>query len=81
MKVSRRGFLSGAAAVGLATGTQDAAQTDIFDTPPTVEHRNGMPVRAFGKTGDNVSILGIGGYHIGVPEEATTRSSTVFSDP
>ena len=72
MKVSRRGFLSGAAAAGLAsgTGTASATQTDIFDTPPTVEHRNGMPYRAFGTTGDNVSILGIGGYHIGVPEEA-----------
>ena len=72
MKVSRRGFLSGAAAAGLASGagTASAPQTDIFDTPTTVEHRNGMPYRAFGTTGDNVSILGIGGYHIGVPEEA-----------
>ena len=54
MKVSRRGFLSGAAAAGLASGTgaAGATQTDIFDTPPTVEHRNGMPYRAFGKTGD-----------------------------
>lgn len=75
MKVSRRGFLSGAAAAGLASGAKAATTTqpthiDIFDTPPILEHRNGMPYRAFGRTGDNVSILGIGGYHIGVPEEA-----------
>ena len=81
MKVSRRGFLSGAAAAGLASSTAAASTTeptepiepiefDIFDTPPTLDHRNGMPYRAFGRTGDNVSILSIGGYHIGVPEEA-----------
>ena len=76
MKVSRRGFLAGAAAAGWSGGTEvaGAAQASqvstIFDTPPTVERRNGMPYRAFGRTGDNVSILGIGGYHIGVPDEA-----------
>ena len=73
MKVSRRGFLSGAAAAGVevtrGSGLASTAQ-DIFDTPPTVERRNGMPYRAFGATGEDVSILGIGGYHIGVPEEA-----------
>jgi predicted aldo/keto reductase-like oxidoreductase len=72
MKVTRRGFLSGAAAAGLTrgAGAATATQSDIFQTPPTVERRNGMPYRAFGATGDNVSILGIGGFHIGVPEEA-----------
>jgi len=72
MKVSRRGFLSGAAAAGLASGTHAVAtnQTDIFDTPPVVDNRGGMPYRAFGRTGDNVSILGIGGYHVGVADEA-----------
>lgn len=50
MKVSRRGFLSGATAAGLAssTGTASTTQTDIFDTPPILDHRNGMPYRAFG---------------------------------
>jgi predicted aldo/keto reductase-like oxidoreductase len=42
--------------------------------PPTVEVRNGIPYREFGRTGEKVSILGVGGYHIGVPpsvEDAT----------
>lgn len=73
MKVSRRGFLSGTAAAGLAraaSATQANPSSAVFETPPTVSTRNGMPYRAFGSTGDEVSILGIGGYHIGVPEEA-----------
>lgn len=45
-----------------------------FGAPEPVERRGGIPYRAFGKTGERVSILGIGGYHVGVPpsqEEAT----------
>ncbi|GIW04283.1 MAG: oxidoreductase [Thermomicrobiales bacterium] len=30
---------------------------------------NGIPLRPFGKTGEQVSLLGLGGYHIGVPPE------------
>jgi predicted aldo/keto reductase-like oxidoreductase len=30
---------------------------------------NEMPLRPFGKTGEQVSLLGLGGYHIGVPPE------------
>jgi predicted aldo/keto reductase-like oxidoreductase len=77
MLVSRRGFLKGAAAGALAPAAPAAAAAPvaaqprgIFDTPPTPEERNGMPYRAFGTTGHNVSILGVGGFHIGVPEEA-----------
>src|SRR5690606_23079944 len=29
----------------------------------------GMPLRPFGKTGEQVSLLGLGGLHIGVPPE------------
>src|SRR5436309_1690533 len=41
--------------------------------PVTVEKKNGMPYRLLGKTGAKVSILGIGGFHIGVqasPEDS-----------
>lgn len=30
---------------------------------------NAIPLRPFGKTGEHVSLLGLGGYHIGVPPE------------
>lgn len=74
--------LAGCAAQGQAGGAAPpsasslASQPDIpWGAPPTVETRNGIPCRAFGKTGVNVAILGLGGYHVGVPpssEEATT---------
>jgi len=35
----------------------------------TVETRNGIPYRMLGRTGEKVSIVGIGGSHIGEPEE------------
>ncbi len=41
-----------------------------FGAPDTVERKNGIPYRAFGGTGANVSILGVGGYHIGVQPAA-----------
>jgi predicted aldo/keto reductase-like oxidoreductase len=72
MKVTRRGFLSTTAAAGLASPLRQSgvSRSDVFTTPPTVGSRNGMPYRAFGKTGEDVSILGVGGFHIGVPAEA-----------
>lgn len=71
-KITRRGFLGTTAAVGLISRSREShtAQVGIFDTPPAVDSRNGMPYRAFGRTGEDVSILGVGGFHIGVPEEA-----------
>lgn len=48
MRVSRRGFLQGTAAAGLATG-------------PLAGARPAMPSRILGKTGVRVSILGMGG--------------------
>jgi predicted aldo/keto reductase-like oxidoreductase len=74
MTLSRRSFLKGAGAVGsllpARLEARAAAEADIFATPLTVERRNGIPYRAFGRTGEKVSILGVGGFHIGVPEEA-----------
>src|SRR5271155_3847208 len=32
---------------------------------------NEIPRRSLGKTGEKVSIVGIGGYHLGIPDEAT----------
>src|SRR6266550_4362832 len=35
-----------------------------------VEERGGIPYKNFGRTGEKVSAIGLGGYHIGRPSEA-----------
>jgi len=55
--ISRRGFLGFAAASIFLTGaSKDALQ---------VESRNGIPYRTLGQTGEKVSVVGLGGYHLG----------------
>ncbi|MFM1919013.1 MAG: ral stress protein 69 [Candidatus Hydrogenedentota bacterium] len=60
MKLSRREFVKSSAACGLAlagaAGAEQAAS------------REGMPYRKLGATGVEVSLLCLGGFHIGVPE-------------
>lgn len=56
MALDRRSFLQLSAASAAAFALGGAAQT--------AEPVNGMPYRRLGKTGENVSLLGIGGYHI-----------------
>jgi predicted aldo/keto reductase-like oxidoreductase len=55
--ISRRGFLGFAAAsIFLAhTGQQS----------PRSESRNGIPYRTLGRTSEKVSLIGLGGYHLG----------------
>lgn len=64
-EVSRREFLGGSAAIA-ALADQVIAQT-------TTATGTGMPMRVLGRTGVKVSIVGIGGWHIGAvqdPKEA-----------
>ena len=64
---TRREFLE-LAAVTLATGTWG-------HTAWGAESRGDIPYRTLGRTGENVSLVGIGGYHLGKsyldPQEAT----------
>jgi predicted aldo/keto reductase-like oxidoreductase len=55
---TRREFLHASLAAGAGLGLVSAAAAD--DKPGT-----GLPTRALGKTGENVSILCLGGWHIG----------------
>jgi len=80
--VSRRRFLQAAAAgaavpiVGCQVAQKGAPADELpHGAPETVERRNGIPYRLFGKTGVKVSIIGVGGYHIGVQpsQEDSTR--------
>src|SRR6266436_2062272 len=55
--ISRRGFLGFAAAsILLAHADQRSPQT---------ESRNGIPYRTLGRTREKVSLVGLGGYHLG----------------
>jgi predicted aldo/keto reductase-like oxidoreductase len=57
MDVGRREFLKISALA--------AAVSSLGGTPEIVEKRNGMPYRVLGKTNEHVSLLCIGGAHIG----------------
>jgi predicted aldo/keto reductase-like oxidoreductase len=63
--VSRREFL-GITAATLLTGGRLSA-----DTKP--DERNGVPYRPLGGTGESVSLVGLGGYHLG--KQSTTEES------
>lgn len=59
--VTRREFLKLASAAGLAVASSSRAWA--------VETRKEIPYRVLGRTGEKVSIVGLGGYHIGVPQD------------
>jgi predicted aldo/keto reductase-like oxidoreductase len=55
--ISRRGFLGFAAASVFFAGTDQQN--------PHPESSNGIPYRTLGRTGEKVSLVGLGGYHLG----------------
>ena len=55
--ISRRGFL------GFAVASLFLARAD--QQVPQSESRNGIPYRTLGRTGEKVSLVGLGGYHLG----------------
>src|SRR5438094_4839096 len=59
--VTRREFLTATIAAGLVAGV----------TGPTwaAESKDEMPVRDLGGTGEKISAIGLGGFHIGVPRD------------
>jgi uncharacterized protein len=56
-RISRRGFL------GYAAAAYFSARTDRQVRSP--ESRNGIPYRTLGRSGEKVSLVGLGGYHLG----------------
>jgi len=60
--ISRRGFL------GLAAATILVAHAD--QQSARLESRNGIPYRTLGRTGEKVSLIGLGGYHLGKQADA-----------
>jgi aryl-alcohol dehydrogenase-like predicted oxidoreductase len=72
MKTSRRDFLkSGVTAAGVASGVSAASEV-VFSSaaspgesaPPTAR-KDDMLYRSLGRTGEQVSALGVGGHHLG----------------
>jgi predicted aldo/keto reductase-like oxidoreductase len=55
--ISRRGFL------GFAAASIVLAHTD--QQVPPLESRNGIPYRTLGRSRERVSLVGLGGYHLG----------------
>ena len=66
---TRRKFLELSAATVVAAGIGQPALR--------AETKNGIPYRALGQTGVNVSLVGIGGYHLGKPEVDAQESIRV----
>jgi uncharacterized protein len=59
--VSRREFLGMTAASLLMAGSLRGAAKS--DTKP--DTKNGLPYRTLGRTGEKISLIGLGGYHLG----------------
>jgi aryl-alcohol dehydrogenase-like predicted oxidoreductase len=55
--ISRRGFLAFAAASIFMSHAEQPS--------PRSESRNGIPYRTLGRSGEKVSLIGLGGYHLG----------------
>lgn len=64
--ISRRGFLGFAAASIFMAHTEQHAEQQ----PPRSESGNGIPYRTLGRTGEKVSLVGLGGYHLGKQADA-----------
>lgn len=69
--VTRREFVKSAVAAGVMLGAAPGSwgsNGGPASSPPA--SRSGIPYRALGRTGQQVSIIGLGGFHIGMPQES-----------
>src|SRR5215471_17300494 len=67
---TRRKFLELSAATVVAAG--------IGQPTWSAETKNGIPYRTLGRTGERVSMVGIGGYHLGEPQLEAQESIRII---
>jgi aryl-alcohol dehydrogenase-like predicted oxidoreductase len=67
----RRSFLGGMVALAACkkAAPRDAPKEGTVPLAPPDVTKNEMPQRTLGKTGVKVSLVGLGGYHIGIPKD------------
>jgi aryl-alcohol dehydrogenase-like predicted oxidoreductase len=73
LPIDRRGFF-GAVTAGALLAESAAAQAAPF---PKESRRGDMLYRSFGKTGETVSVLGVGGSHIGQAESGALATKII----
>ena len=80
-KIPRRDFMKGAALTGAALigGAMTMAQnnTSTQDSPTPADAEAQVPRRKMGGTGLDVSVLGIGGFHLGTPPDPKVATEIV----
>lgn len=70
MTMLRRDFLKSASAVGIASSVPIASAQTPASRPTTRPEAPGMIYRTLGTTGERVSAIGLGGYHLGKSPDA-----------
>lgn len=70
MTMLRRDFLKSASAVGIASAVPIASAQTPASRPTTRPEVPGMIYRTLGTTGERVSAIGLGGYHLGKSPDA-----------
>jgi len=71
MKIDRPGFLAGSLAVAAALGLR---------SPAAAARASEVPQRRLGRTNEMVSVIGLGGYHLGKPDLTEPESIALMHD-
>ncbi|HMH14442.1 MAG TPA: aldo/keto reductase [Edaphobacter sp.] len=77
--MERRTFLKSATAAGIAATTSSGLTQSPKPTPTTRQEAPGMLYRDLGTTGERVSAIGLGGYHIGKSSDAQSSIDLIRS--
>jgi predicted aldo/keto reductase-like oxidoreductase len=72
-QVSRRDFVG----MGVAAGVVAGAAGSLADLVWAVDSKTGMQYRTLGRTGEKVSMMGLGGFHIGVQKDPADSTKII----